>query len=150
MLNFLKQAERSLPGLRTSCSRLTVVLPPSGSDTCIYGTSQALQASTAARPVVTTFVILTTPRPVLRLSYSFSLCTATSFLYNTTGRSSARVMIDRSVQTQPWYKREALTSRPAPLPSRAHCGASAGPGPKSSSGSTAKREPPVSNATVRH
>ena len=139
-----------LPGFRASWTRLTLFLSPSGSHTCIYRIPQALQSSTAARPTITTFVILTTPRPVFRLSGRFRMDTATSFLCNRVTGSRARFANERNVIAQPCNSYKALTSRPAPLPSRDHCGASAGPGPNSSSGSTAKREPPADSTRVRN
>lgn len=142
--------KRNVPGFRASWTRLTLILSPSGSHTCIYRTPQALQSSTAARPTITTFVILTTPRPVFRLPGMFWLRAATAFLCNRTTNSQAGLVNERNVIAKTYNICSVLTSRPAPLPSRDHCGASAGPGPNSSSGSTAKREPPADNTKVRH
>ncbi len=59
---------KNSPGIRSTRSSLSLVFSPSRSHSSIYWGPQSLQTSTAARPAIPTFVILTTPGSILSLS----------------------------------------------------------------------------------
>ena len=71
--------EKLSPGIRSTRSNLSLVFSPSRSHSSIYWGPQSLQTSTAARPAIPTFVILTTPGSVLSLS-RLCLWSTASFL----------------------------------------------------------------------
>ena len=90
------------PSIRASLPGLTLLLSPSRSHSSVCWTSQALQTSTAARPAVSTFVVLSTPGPLFRLS-SFRLCATTALLHWCESFDAARNRGNASDATQELY-----------------------------------------------
>ncbi len=72
-------SQENSPGIRSTRSILSLIFSPSRSHSSIYWGPQSLQTSTAARPAIPTFVILTTPGSVLSRS-RFCLWSTASFL----------------------------------------------------------------------